>query len=223
MPIGDRSILEIVIAQLARSRITEVTLCVGYLSHLIEAVLGDGAASGVQISYVREPEALGTAAPLRLIENLDETFLLMNGDVLTSLDHRDLIRYHRDQENILTIAVKERPIAVDYGVLKLGKRDSRTRVRAYEEKPQITTAVSMGIYVVEPRALAYIPAHGYFDFPELVQALLRAGEPVGAYLHDGMWFDIGLPEDHARAVDAWEASGETELEGRRLDAVHTVG
>src|SRR5215211_4732389 len=78
MPIGDRSILELVINQLSRSGIADVTLCVGYLSHLIEAVIGDGAAHGVEIRYVREEKALGTAAPLRLVEGLDETFIAMN-------------------------------------------------------------------------------------------------------------------------------------------------
>jgi NDP-sugar pyrophosphorylase family protein len=201
MPIGDRSILELVINQLSQCGIDDVTLCVGYLSHLIEAVIGDGAAHGVDIRYVREEEALGTAAPLRLVEGLDDTFIAMNGDVLTTLDFGDLVRHHRRSGNIVTIATRERPIQIDYGVLQL--RASGDRVYKYVEKPQRTSTVSMGIYVLEPEALEYIPSDGYFDFPDLVKALLRARQPVGALRFEGLWFDIGRRDDYEQAVNAW--------------------
>ncbi len=204
MPIGDRSILELVIGQLRDHGVNDVTLCVGYLSHLIEAVLENSRKrEGVQISYVHEEEALGTAAPLRLVDGLASTFIAMNGDVLTTLDYRDLIRHHRSEGNLLTIATRVRPIKIDYGVLHLGTNGSSNRVHAYVEKPEMTSTVSMGIYVLEPRALAYIPADGYFDFPDLVQALLSAEERVGAYQYEGMWFDIGRQDDYERAVTAW--------------------
>jgi len=203
MPIGDRSILELVIGQLRDCNIRDVTLCVGYLSHLIEAVLDNRRLDGVEISYVREEEALGTAAPLRLVDGLTSTFIVMNGDVLTTLDYNDLIQHHRRDRNILTIATRTRPIQIDYGVLHLGSNGSSNRVQAYVEKPKMTSTVSMGIYVLEPRALSYIPAGGYFDFPDLVQALLDADERVGAYRYEGMWFDIGRRDDYERAVTAW--------------------
>lgn len=203
MPIGDGSILELVLSQLASSRIKDVTLSVGHLAHLIEAVLTNGRTHGVNITYVHEREALGTAGPLRLIEGLDNTFIAMNGDVLTTIDYLDLVRYHRRSRNMLTIATHERPIKVDYGVLTLGRNGSRNRVRAYIEKPEMISTVSMGIYVMEPEALAHIPPSGYFDFPELVQALLAKGKPVGAYRFGGLWFDIGRRDDYEEAVTAW--------------------
>jgi len=202
MPIGDRSILELVIGQLAGCGITDVTLCVGYLSHLIEAVLANGRTDGVKITYVHEQEALGTAGPLRLVDGLDTTFVAMNGDVLTTLHYADLIRHHRRSHNLLTIATYERSIRIEYGVLYLAE-NGRSRVQAYVEKPQMTSTVSMGIYVLEPEALAYIPPTGHFDFPDLVQALLQSGEPVGAYRYDGLWFDIGRRDDYEQAVSAW--------------------
>ncbi len=201
MPIGDRSILELVITQLAGCGIEDVTLCVGYLSHLIEAVVGNGAAHGVEVTYVREEEALGTAAPLRLVEGLDDTFIAMNGDVLTTLDYGDLLRHHRASGSLVTIATRERPIQIDYGVLHL--RANGDRVYKYIEKPQRTATVSMGIYVLEPEALAYIPDEGYFDFPDLVKALLRAGQPVSALRFQGLWFDIGRRDDYEQAVASW--------------------
>jgi NDP-mannose synthase len=203
MPIGDRAILEIVIEQLARFGIDHVTLSVGHLGHLIEAVIGDGQSQDVAISYVREHEPLGTAAPLRLVEGLTERFIAMNGDVLTTLDYGELLRHHHDAGNILTIATKDRPIKIDYGVLSVGGHGREDQVVVYDEKPEMTSTVSMGIYVLEPTALDYIPERGHFDFPELVQALLTGGEQVGAYRYDGLWFDIGRRDDYEQAVSAW--------------------
>jgi len=200
MPIGDRSILELVINQLAECGIADGTLCVGYLSHLIEAVIGDGVGHGVEIRYVREEEPLGTAAPLRLVEDLDDTFIAMNGDVLTTLDYGELLRHHREAGNVVTIATRQRPIQIDYGVLHVRATGG---VYKYIEKPQRMSTVSMGIYVVEPEALAYIPTEGHFDFPDLVKALLRAQAPVGALRFEGLWFDIGRRDDYEQAVNAW--------------------
>jgi NDP-mannose synthase len=200
MPVGERSILEIVVEQLEEVGIVDINFCVGYLSHLIEAVFDNRQNGHVNISYVREKDALGTAAPLRLVEGLEDTFLVMNGDVLTTLDYRDLIRYHREQGNTITIATRTRPIKIDYGILHL---DVRQRVRDFEEKPEITSSVSMGIYVMEPEVLEHIPEDRHFDFPDLVYALLEAGKPVGAYRHEGLWFDIGRQEDYERAAAAW--------------------
>jgi NDP-mannose synthase len=217
MPIGDRSILELVIADLAACAITDVTLCVGYLSHLIEAVLENRPGDGVEISFVHEEEALGTAAPLRLVDGLDHTFIAMNGDVLTSLRYDEIVRYHRRHKNILTVATHERAIRIDYGVLQLGENGRRNRVAAYVEKPEMTATVSMGIYVIEPRALEYIPPAGRFDFPDLVQELLKAGEQIGAYRYSGLWFDIGRRDDYEEAVAAWSAAGDGP--GRQIGAV----
>jgi NDP-sugar pyrophosphorylase family protein len=207
MPIGDRSILELVLGQLAASGIMDVTLCVGYLSHLIEAVLRNRADDRVRIAYVREEDALGTAAPLRLVDDLDHTFIAMNGDVLTTLDFNALLRHHRRNRNVLTIATHERQIKIDYGVLHLGANGRRNLVQAYVEKPEMRSTVSMGIYVLEPEVLRHIPPRGYFDFPDLVHALLKAGKQVGAYRYDGLWFDIGRQEDYEQAVSAWEHAG----------------
>jgi NDP-mannose synthase len=200
MPVGERSILEIVVEQLEEAGIVDINFCVGYLSHLIQAVFDNRQNGHVNITYVHEDDALGTAAPLRLVDGLDDTFLVMNGDVLTTLDYRDLIRYHREQGNTLTIATRTRPIKIDYGILHL---DVRQRVRDFEEKPELTSSVSMGIYVMEPEVLDHIPEDRHFDFPDLVFALLEAGLPVGAYRHEGLWFDIGRQEDYERAAEAW--------------------
>jgi NDP-sugar pyrophosphorylase family protein len=200
MPIGDQSILEVVVGQLEDAGIVNVNFCVGYLAHLIQAVFDSRENGHVDITYVREQEALGTAGPLRLVEGLDSTFIVMNGDVLTTIDYEELVRFHREQGNAVTIATRERSIKIDYGLLHL---DEDSRVREYEEKPTISSRVSMGIYVMEPEVIELVPEGEYFDFPDLVRVLLDAGEPVGAYDHTGLWFDIGRQEDYERAINVW--------------------
>ena len=209
MPIGDRSILETVIDQLSDVGARHVTLCVGYLSHLIRSVLDQRTDEGIDLEFVQEHDALGTAAPLRLVTGLDNTFIFMNGDILTTLDYRELLRHHRASGNMLTIATRDRHIKIDYGMLHL---DSANRLQLFEEKPELVSPVSMGIYVMEPEALRYIPRADRFDVPDLVQTLLAAEQPVGAYRFDGLWFDIGRPSDYEEAVSAWFA--ETENRGR---------
>jgi NDP-sugar pyrophosphorylase family protein len=184
MPVGDRAILEIVVDQLVRHGFRDIALSVGYLSHLIRAVFDHRAHTDALITYVQEEKALGTAGPLRLIQGLDQTFLAMNGDVLTTLDYRALVRHHHESGNLLTIATHERRVKIDYGVLYLDGVESRSgKVQAYEEKPEIASLVSI---------------------PDLVQSLLATGNPVGAYTYDGLWFDIGRKDDYELAVDAWE-------------------
>jgi len=200
MPVGERAILELVVDQLETCGITDITFCVGYLAHLIQSVFDNRENGHVSIDYVHEHVALGTAAPLRLVDGLDETFLVMNGDVLTELDYRDLVHYHHEHGNLLTIATHDRAINIDYGMLHL---DVMSRVRGYSEKPEIRSPVSMGIYVMEPEALDFIPDDGHFDFPDLVAALLDEEQQIGAYRYSGLWFDIGRREDYESAVESW--------------------
>jgi NDP-sugar pyrophosphorylase family protein len=209
MPVGNRSILEIVVEQLKRSGIADITLCVGYLSHLIRAVF-DNSASGARVNYVHEPQPLGTVGPLRLIDGLDRTFVVLNGDVLTDLRYEDLLAYHGESGNAITIAAHKRVLKIDYGVIHVGA-ETHPRVVEYEEKPELALMVSMGIYVLEPTVVEHVPEDQYFDFPDLVRKLLGLGLPVGTYLHDGLWFDIGRREDYEQATAVW-LEGEPDAE-----------
>jgi NDP-mannose synthase len=205
MPVGDRAIVEIIVDRLVASGISDITLCVGYLAHLIEALL-NGRPRSARLTYVHEPEPLGTAGPLRLVSRLDGTFLLMNGDLLTDLDFRELVDLHRRSGNVLTIATHERKHVADYGVLHVEPGESPRLVR-YDEKPESALTVSMGIYVMEHDVLSYIPENGYFDFPELVRVLLENGLQVGTFPFTGFWLDIGRRDDYELALAAWETDG----------------
>jgi NDP-sugar pyrophosphorylase family protein len=220
MPIGNRSILEILVSQLADAGFRNLTFCVGYLSHLIQAVLENGPADRVEIDWVKEQTPLGTAGPLRLVAGLDSTFLVMNGDLLTTLDYAALLDHHREHGNMLTIATHRRLVQSDYGVLILDDGDEGQHVVRFDEKPETYMNVSMGIYVMEPDLLGYIPGDEPFDFPDLVQALLHVEAPVGAIVNEGLWLDIGRHEDYEAAVELWahgtrlvEAEGEILAEG----------
>lgn len=197
MPVGDLPILEVVIRQLRGAGCTGVTLAVGHLAELLIAFFGDGARWGLPIGYVREDRPLGTVGALALLPPFAEPFLLMNGDILTTLDYAALLAHHRQAGGIATIAMHERVVRVDLGVIE---HDAAGRVSGYVEKPALPYHVSMGVYAFDPRVRDYIAPGERLDFPDLVLRLLAAGERVMSYPYDGYWLDIGRPDDYEQAV-----------------------
>jgi NDP-sugar pyrophosphorylase family protein len=192
IPVGEMPILEILIRQLKSFGLERITLSVGYLGPLIVAYFGDGASYGVSIEYSQERDPLGTAGPLSLVSGLDETFVVMNGDLLTDVDFGQLIECHRQSGALLTVGVSARETRIDFGVLQITEDH---RIHAYIEKPVQRYLVSMGLYVFEPKVLKYIPKAQRLDLPDVVNALLRDDQPVASYLHEGYWMDIGRLED----------------------------
>lgn len=202
MPIGDMPILEILMRQMKRSGIEEVILTVGHLAGLLRAFFQDGDHLGLKVRYSYEDTPLGTAGPLSLLDGLTETFLVMNGDVLTSLDLRSLIDTHHHSGAVATIATHTRNVHVDLGVIEVKEGN---QIKGYIEKPTYHFQVSMGIYVFEPRVLQYIPHKQYLDFPDLVLRLIHAGELVMSYPFDGYWQDLGRQDDYEQAVQDFES------------------
>ena len=199
VPVGDKPILEIVIRQLALNDITDIIMAVGHLAELIMAYFSDGKRFDVKIKYSREEKPLGTVGPLILVKDeLNETFLVMNGDVLSDIDYHKLMENHRKSGCITTIALSKRNVNVDFGVVELNEKHSITD---YHEKPTINHFVSMGIYVFEPDIFDYIEPNKRFDLPDLVKKLIKKGEHVNGYIHDGYWLDIGRPEDYEKACN----------------------
>ena len=199
MPVGDRPIIEIVIGQLAEGGFDDITIAVGHLAELITTFLGDGSKHGVSIKYHREEKPMGTAGPLRdMRRELDDTFLLMNGDVLSDIDLKKLVRWHKKKGAMATVVLARRKQNVDYGTVEI---DRSGRICGWVEKPDLDLLVSTGIYVLEPEALKFIPSRRKFDFPDLVKALMAAKKPVHGYVHEGYWLDIGRPDDYQKACD----------------------
>jgi len=198
VPIGDRPILEIIIRQLVRQDLRDVLLSVGHLGELIEAYFQNGHRNipGLKLEYFREKQPLGTAGSLAMIPGLDETFLAMNGDILTTLDYQALVRHHRQQQAALTIAMHQKDVRIDLGVLKTDEQGDLT---SYQEKPLYSFQVSMGIYVYEPHVLRHMPKGQYMDFPDLVKLLLNKGERIAGFASQDYWLDIGRREDYELA------------------------
>lgn len=200
VPVGDRAVLEILIRGLVKHGIREIVLSVDHLAELLMAYVEGHPElrSLATYRFVRDREPGGTAGPLARIDGLDETFVVTNGDLLTSLDFGALFAHHRASGAALTVAVHEKSVRLQLGVLDI---DDAGDVRKYTEKPELRFEVSMGVYVYEPRARAHIRAGEYLDFPDLVKRLLDAGERVAAFRTKDYWLDIGNPDDYARAQE----------------------
>jgi len=196
MPIGEMPILEVLLRQMKRAGVNHVVLTVGHLASLLRSYFGDGAQWELDITYSQEQVPLGTAGPIALVQGLDKTFLVTNGDVLTTLNLKKLIAFHKQKGGIATIAAHRRQVKIDLGVIQW---DGDGRVSGYIEKPTTDYTVSMGMYIFEPRVLEYIPAGEYLDFPDLILKLLANGEKVCGYTFDGYWMDLGRPDDYAQA------------------------
>jgi NDP-sugar pyrophosphorylase family protein len=209
MPIGEYPILEVVVRQLARRGFDRVTIAVNHQAELIKAFFGDGSRWQVQIDYSQEDEPLGTMGPLRLIRDLPDHFLVMNGDVLTDLDFAGFHDEHAREDRLFTIASYHREQKVDYGVLVTTAAGT---LRAFQEKPVTGYEVSMGVYMVSRNVLPYVTARGPFGFDDLMRDLLNAQRTVHVRPFHGYWLDIGRADDYQQAIDEF-----SDMKARFLD------
>ncbi len=196
MPVGDQPVIEMLLKWLCRNGIRDVFITIGHLGRLIRSLCGDGSQWGMRIRYCEEPEAYGTIGPLRLIrKELTETFLVLNGDLVTDLDLRGFIAWHRGKGGRITVAVTQKQIKVDLGILE----SQNDRITEFREKPLLNFQVSMGIYCMEPEIIRLIPKGTPYGFDNLMHAMLEKKWPVYTYKHDGLWMDIGREEDFKNA------------------------
>ena len=198
MPVGDMPILEVLLRQLQHAGIKDIVITVGNLAALIKTYFFDGREFGLKITYSYEDMPLGTAGPLALVPGLNENFFVMNGDVLTTLDFKTLLKFHKSQKAIATIAAHHKKVKIDLGVLQHAPKSFE--LTGYIEKPSYEYIVSMGIYVFRPDVLRYIPKNRYLDFPDLVLKMIAAGEKVVHYPYDGYWKDLGRADDYDQAT-----------------------
>jgi len=196
LPVGEMPILEILLLQLKFFGIKDISICVGYLGSLIQAYFGKGERYGMNIEYSFESQPLGTAGPLKLVEGLSEPFLVMNGDLLTTINFRDLIDYHFQHGQKATISLAERNVKIDFGVIEY---DHNGSLIDYKEKPETRFFVSMGVYVFHPAVLNFIERETKLDLPYLILKMHRAGDDVKTYIPACQWLDIGRPEDYEEA------------------------
>ena len=197
VPIGGKySILEIVIMQLAKAGFTHVTLAVNHLSRLIMAYFGDGERLGVKIDYSLEEGELSTIGPLTLIEDLPETFLVMNGDILCDLDYRDFYESHLKKGGQVTVSVYRRQVNIDFGVLHYNESGLLTE---FKEKPTYGFDVSMGVYCVNRSVIDDLPRGKKYGFDDLMHDGLANDQEISIRPFFGYWLDIGRPDDYQYA------------------------
>ncbi|MET7399551.1 sugar phosphate nucleotidyltransferase [Dactylosporangium sp. AC04546] len=194
--VGGNPIIEIIVRQLRASGFDRLTICVSHLGAQIEQALGDGRRFGVSIAYNWDRTPLGTAGPLRTVAGFDAPALVMNADILTTAELDRLVAAHRHGGAVLTVAVRECPVPVAFGVLRT---DAAGRVTAVEEKPTVTVDVAAGMYVVDPSVVGQLPPDRPLDMPELITRLVDAGRPVATHRFADTWHDVGTPESLARA------------------------
>jgi mannose-1-phosphate guanylyltransferase len=199
-PIGDKPIAEILVHQLQLAGVNEIIMCLGYLADFIKLYFQDGSFFGLTIRYSVETEPLGTAGPLRMVNDLEDDFLVVNGDELTTLDFRALYEHHLAMKADMTVAVQKKSVSSSFGVLEI--KDGQ--VTAYVEKPTINYWASMGIYVINKQILSLIPKNERFDMPDLVQRLLSEQARVVSYESEDLWFDIGTMADLEKAKEEFK-------------------
>jgi NDP-sugar pyrophosphorylase family protein len=204
MPIGDYPILEVILRQLKIAGVTEVILAVGHLSQLFQAFFQDGSRYGLKISYSLEAQALGTAGPIALvIDRLDQDFLVMNGDLLTTLNYGNLFRYHQEKKAAATLGLYRREVKIDFGVIE---SDGDGRLVRYVEKPTYCFDVSMGVNALNSKVIKpYLIPGEYLDLPDLMMRLRQDGHPVLCYREPCYWLDIGRADDYQTAVEIFGA------------------
>jgi NDP-mannose synthase len=198
VPVGQYSILEVMIRQLRYFGFSKVIITVNYQAEMVESFFRDGRQYGVEISYAREKKRLGTMGPLTGISNLPEKFLVANGDILTDIDLGELVLAHERNNSLLTVSTYQKAHEMAYGVIKT---DSSGLIVAFEEKPCLSIEVSMGIYMMNRDVVSYIPQNKYFGFDDLMLTLLENNQPTSAFFHTGYWRDLGTPEDYQLACD----------------------
>jgi dTDP-glucose pyrophosphorylase len=197
LPVGDRPLLARTLERLRDSGVRSISITTHYLPEAIVGYFGDGSALGVELHYVAEHQPLGTAGALALLDPVDGPLLVMNGDILTGLDFRDMLAFHRAQGAEATVAVRRYEVPVPYGVVEC----HHGRVRRLREKPTVQLLINAGIYLLEPSARRHIPSGRRFDMPQLLQRLIQQRRRVASFPVLEYWVDIGQPVDYRHAQE----------------------
>ena len=196
MPIGDYPIAEVIVSQLKRAGLTHIAVSTGHLAGLIQAYFGNGDKWGVRIEYISEDKPLGTAGAIRLVHNLEDNVLVINGDVLTDLNFTTLMREHKKRKALATITVKERTVKNDFGVIITNQEGE---LLDYIEKPEYRSFVSIGIYVINTQCIKHIKPNEALGMPELMMRLKRERGRVYCHKTKAIWLDLGRLGDFQNA------------------------
>lgn len=206
MPLGDDNpmpIIEVVLRQLARFGFRDVSIITGYLTEYIETFCGHGQRFGTRLAYHREVTPLGTAGGLVMLERPSDPVLVINGDILTTLDYAAMYAFHCERKGMATIASYPRQVRIDFGVLDFAA-DPHV-LAGYREKPEFSFQVSMGVYILDPVAWDYLKPGVPLTMPELLEAMRADGHAVHCFREPCYWLDIGRHDDYATANEVFQA------------------
>lgn len=201
VPIEEYPILEILLRQLRHHGIKDVTLMLGHMAGYIKNFFGDGKKFGLNITSVIEKKPLGTAGPLSLLKKENRPFLVMNGDLFTTMNFSKLVDHHLKKKADATIGIHQQETKIQLGVIHA---DRHNQITKYTEKPTYYFNVSIGIYALSPAAVSLVPKNTFYNFPDLVEALIAANRKVLAYKHSSYWLDIGRPDDYVKAIEKFK-------------------
>ena len=197
LPVGEQPLMELMIGKLRDAGIRRVNVTTHFEPEKIRDYFGDGERFGVSLNYVPEERPLGTAGALRLIESTEDPLLILNGDILTKVDFRARLDFHREHHAVITVGVRQYDLQVPYGVIE----SDGANVTGLREKPMLNFFVNAGIYLLEPSVHKYIPQGQRFDMTDLIKALLVEGRPVASFPIVEYWLDIGQHADYAKAQE----------------------
>lgn len=195
LPVQGIPVIERLVASLREAGVASCTVVTCHRAEQVEAHLGDGRNLGVRIDYLREPEPLGTAGFLGLLPRPEQAFFLVNADIITDLRFQVLAEWHARSGAAATLAVRSHATTCEYGVVEFDRAGRLTR---YREKPVHEAFIGMGIYCLAPAVCGHVAAGEVISMPEVLGRLVAAGEAVFCHRHDGVWCDIGRPEDYER-------------------------
>ncbi|TQR33815.1 alcohol dehydrogenase [Campylobacter sp. MIT 99-7217] len=205
LKVGSKPILQTIVERFAKQGFYHFIFCVNYKSEIIKEYFKDGADFGVKIEYIKEQKRLGTAGALSLLKqnelSPDESFFVMNGDILTELDFASILKQHKRTQSLATMCVREFSYQIPYGVVKC----EDNKILDIEEKPTFSFLVSAGIYVLEPEALKFLKENEYLDMPDLFSLLLKQKARISNYEIKDYWIDIGRIDEYKRANDEFES------------------
>lgn len=197
LPLEDRPLMERTIEQLKKAGITKVNISTHYKSKDIINYFGNGYGFDVEINYINEDQPLGTAGALGLLECPNNTTIVVNGDVLTQLDFKAMLSFHRSHKAIMTVGVRKCDFKIPYGVININDVD----IKRIVEKPTQTFIINAGVYLLEPVAYRYIPKNNHFDMTELVNCLIKENHKVICFPIQEYWLDVGNPITYEQAKE----------------------
>jgi NDP-sugar pyrophosphorylase family protein len=201
MPVGEFPILEVIIRQLSAAGFDHITMAVNHQAEIIKAFFGNGEKWNIKIDYSLEDKPLSTMGPLKLITDLPDNFLIMNGDILTDIDFAAFHDNHCNEKNIFTISAARRVQVSEYGVLV---KNDASKLVDFKEKPKQEFLVSMGIYMASKKILDIIPEGQAYGFDHLMLELIKQKNFASIKEHKGYWLDIGRPDDYMQAIEEFE-------------------